>query len=300
MPIAVLALVGPTAAGKSALALDLAGRLGAEIVSIDSAAVYRGMDIGTDKPSAEDLARVRHHLVDVLEPSETLSVAQFQQMARSAIEEIAERGLMALLVGGSGLYFRAVVDPLQFPSRDAQLRADLEFEAEDLGPEALHERLSDLDPEAASRIQPANVRRTVRALEVIALTGRPFSSFRTGWDEYRSIYELRVAGLTQPIEELGRKIDERVDSYRMRGLVEEVKALEIAGLRKSSTSVQALGYAQVLDYLDGKVSLDDAIEEIKRRTRRFARRQLSWFRADPRVKWFESDPERAIQFLMGA
>lgn len=300
MPIAVLALVGPTAAGKSALALDLAGRLGAEIVSIDSAAVYRGMDIGTDKPSAEDLARVRHHLVDVLEPSETLSVAQFQQMARSAIEEIAERGLMALLVGGSGLYFRAVVDPLQFPSRDARLRADLEFEAEDLGPEALHERLSDLDPEAASRIQPANVRRTVRALEVIALTGRPFSSFRTGWDEYRSIYELRVAGLTQPIEELGRKIDERVDSYRMRGLVEEVKALEIAGLRKSSTSVQALGYAQVLDYLDGKVSLDDAIEEIKRRTRRFARRQLSWFRADPRVKWFESDPERAIQFLMGA
>lgn len=296
----VLALVGPTAAGKSATAIDLALRIDAEIVSMDSASVYRGLDIGTDKPSPEDLARVRHHLVDVVDPSTTVSVAEFQILAREAITDVGDRGLMPLLVGGSGLYFRAVVDPLEFPGTVREVRADLELEADDSGPAALHERLTALDPEAASRIDPPNARRTIRALEVIEVTGRTFSSFRTGWDDYRSIYDLTVAGITWPRAELDRRIDERVDSYLARGLVEEVKALEIAGFRNSLTSVQPLGYAQLLKYLDGQISLDEAIDEIKRRTRRFARRQLTWFRADPRVRWFESDPDGAVRFLVEA
>lgn len=296
----VLAIVGPTAAGKSEAAIDLAPRINAEIVSIDSASVYRGLDIGTDKPSAEDRKRVRHHLVDVIDPSRTLSVAEFQRLAREAIADVSRRGLTALLVGGSGLYFRAVVDPLEFPGTDPEVRADLELEAEAEGPASLYERLTALDPQAAQRIDASNARRTIRALEVIKVTGRRFSSFRTGWDDHRSIYDMAVAGISWPRAELGRRIDERVESYMSRGLVEEVKALETAGFRKSLTSVQALGYAQLLKYLDGEIALDEAVEEIKRRSRRFARRQLTWFRADPRVRWFESDPRGAVRFLTEA
>lgn len=296
----VLALVGPTAAGKSAAAIDLAPRINAEIVSIDSASVYRGLDIGTDKPSPEDRKRIRHHLVDVIDPSRTLSVAEFQSLAREAIAEVSRREVTPLLVGGSGLYFRAVVDPLDFPATDPEVRADLELEAEAEGPGSLYERLIALDPEAAQRIDSSNTRRIIRALEVIQVTGRRFSSFRTGWDEYGSIYDIATAGLSWPRAELDRRIDERVESYVARGLVEEVKALETAGFRNSLTSVQALGYAQLLRYLDGEISLDEAVEEIKRRTRRFARRQLTWFRADPRVRWFDADPAGAVSFLVEA
>lgn len=294
----MLALVGPTAAGKSALALEAAKHLGVEIVSIDSAIVYRGMNIGTAKPSREDRARVPHHLIDIRGPAETLSVAEFQRLARSAMEDIAGRGKTPLLVGGSGLYFRAVVDPLEFPIRDIRVRADLELEAEDNGAEALHERLLELDPEAAERIDASNVRRTVRALEVIRSTGRRFSSFRAGWDEYRSIYDLRVAGLTWPRDELDRRIETRIDEQIEQGLLEEVMRLAEAGIRESLTSSQALGYAQLLEHLDGKISFGDAIEIVKRRTRRFARRQMTWFRADPRVQWFEADPGGAIRYLV--
>lgn len=294
----VLALVGPTAAGKSALALEVAGALGAEIVSIDSAAVYREMDVGTDKPSPEDRARVPHHMIDVVDPSHTLTVSEFQRMARDAIDDILSRGRTPLLVGGSGLYFRAVVDPLEFPGTDPQVRAGLE-RAAGAGEGALHRKLRDVDPEAAERIAPANVRRIVRALEVIEITGRRFSSFRTAWDEYASLYALRVAGLTRPREELNRRIDRRVAEMIARGLVEEVKALEAAGCRASLTSVQALGYAQILRYLDGLISLEEAIDETKRRTRKFARRQLTFLRADPRVRWFESDPAKAAAHLAG-
>ena len=185
-PAKVLALVGPTAAGKSRLAVETAPSLNAEIVSIDSAAIYRGMDIGTDKPSSEDLARVPHHMISTFLPDESVSVRTFQQLARAAIEDIHARGKTPLLVGGSGLYFRAVVDPLEFPATDPEVRA--RFESSDAEPEALHRILVSLDPEAAARIEPTNVRRTIRALEVIEITGRRFSAFRTGWDEYNSIY----------------------------------------------------------------------------------------------------------------
>jgi tRNA dimethylallyltransferase len=288
----VLALVGPTAAGKSDLAIRNAPKISAEIVSIDSAVVYKGMDIGTDKPSPDQLAAVPHHMVDVIEPSTTLTVAEFRRMARLAIDDIAARGKTPLLVGGSGLYFRAVVDPLDFPPSDPKARLRVETEVD-----SLYETLTRLDPEAARRIDPNNTRRLTRALEVIEITGRPFSSFRTGWDDYRSIYDLLVAGLTWPREELDRRINGRVDDQIMRGLVEEVKVLLSRGLRESLTSGQALGYSQILEHLEGTLTLEEAVDRIKRRTRRYARRQLTWFRADPRVVWFESDPDGVARFL---
>jgi tRNA dimethylallyltransferase len=294
---AVLAIVGPTAAGKSRVAIEAAEQLGAEVVSIDSTMVYRGMDIGTDKPDASDLARVPHHLVDIVDPSHTMTVAEFQHTARAAIAGILERGRTPLLVGGSGLYFRAVVDPLEFPGTEPVVRTRLEAEAEAEGAEALFGRLAALDPEAAARMEPANVRRTIRALEVIELTGRLFSSFRTGWDGQQSIYDLTVTGLTHPRAELDRRIDARVESQIERGLVDEVRRLVEQGFRASLTSVQALGYAQVLAHLDGEVTLEEAVAENKRRTRRYARRQLSWFRADRRVEWFEGDEAGVLRRL---
>ncbi len=296
----VLAIVGPTAVGKSELALEVAEEIPAEIVSIDSVQIYRQMDIGSAKPSPEALARIRHHMIDVADPAETMSVAEFRNKARAAIEDILAREKIPLLVGGSGLYFRAVVDPLEFPATDPRVRAAVQQFADDDGPEVLHQRLKRLDPVAGRRIEPENVRRAVRALEVMELTGKRFSEFRATWDKYESIYPLTIAGLTLPREELHRRIDGRVDHLIASGLVDEVKRLVVAGLRESLTSRQALGYAQLLDHLDGKISLEESILEIKRRTRRFARRQLSWFKADPRVRWFESDRVGAKEFLVQA
>ena len=293
----VLAIVGPTAVGKSALALRIAGDIGAEIVSVDSAAIYRGMDIGTDKPTLADRARVPHHLIDIADPDVVFTVAAFQQAARRCVEDLLRRGRVPLLVGGSGLYFRAAVDPLEFPGTDPEVRSRLEEERDRVGPDELYRRLQDSDPQAASRIHPANVRRTIRALEAAEVTGRPFSSYRLAWEERRSIYDLKVAGLELPVAEMDARIDARVDQLVARGWVEEVAALREAGIRLSATSAQALGYAQINDHLDGLIPLDQAIEETKRRTRKFARRQLRWFRADSRIKWF-SDPDEAAAFLI--
>lgn len=276
--------------------MRLANQIGGEIVSVDSAAIYRGMDIGTDKPTVEDRALVRHHLLDINDPGEIPTVAQFQEAGRAAVEGIFSRGKVPLLVGGSGLYFRAIVDPLEFPPTDAEVRARLEAEAYEFGGYEMFRRLGSLDPEAAERMHPANVRRTIRALEVIDITGRPFSSYRVAWDDRESVYDLRAAGLTLPLEELSRRIDDRVDSLVARGWVEEVVALKAAGVQFSTTSLQALGYAQILDHLDGRLTLDQAVEETKQRTRKFARRQLRWFRADPRINWFE-DPDAAAEYL---
>lgn len=276
--------------------MRLANQIGGEIVSVDSAAIYHGMDIGTDKPTAEDRALVPHHLLDINHPDEIPTVAQFQEAGRAAVTDILSRGRVPLLVGGSGLYFRAIVDPLEFPPTDAEVRSRLEAEAYDFGGYEMFRRLESLDPEAAERMHPANVRRTIRALEVIDITGRPFSSYRVAWDDRESVYDLRAAGLTLPLEELSGRIDDRVDALIARGWVEEVAALKAAGVQFSTTSLQALGYAQILDHLDGRLTLDQAIEDSKQRTRKFARRQLRWFRADPRISWFE-DPDAAAEYL---
>ena len=279
----VLAIVGPTAVGKSEVAVEVAERIGAEIVSVDSMQMYRGMDIGTDKASPEMRARIPHHLLDVKEPNEELSVAEFQQQARAAISDIDERGRVPLLVGGSGLYLRAAIDDLDFPPRSDEVRAALEEEAAETGPEALHERLGEADPAAAAKIEPRNARRTIRALEVIELTGRPFSE-ADAWDRYESVYEVRIAGLERERDELFERIDRRVAEMLRRGLVDEARRLGERGVGR--TARQALGYRQVLD--SPEASPEDLKAQIVRATKRFARRQLSWFRADPRVSWFDA------------
>jgi tRNA dimethylallyltransferase len=284
----VAALVGPTAVGKTSLSLEVAERLDAEIVSVDSMQIYSGMDIGTAKVSPADRDRVPHHLLDLRPPSHDLSVAEFQALARDALADIHERGRLPLLVGGSGLYLRAVVDDLSFPPRSDEIRRALESEADDIGPEQLHERLEGLDPKAAARIEPGNARRTIRALEVIELTGRPFSD-NDSWERYESIYDLRIAGLTRPRDELFARIEERVRTMLAEGLVEETKRLGELG----RTARQALGYRQVLD---GEPDLEGAIVTA---TKKFARRQESWFRADQRVRWFEAGSPQLLEEVVG-
>jgi tRNA dimethylallyltransferase len=283
----VAALVGPTAAGKSELAVTVAERLGGEIVSVDSMQIYRGMDIGTAKPDAELRGRVRHHLLDLFPVSHDLTVAEYQALGRAAIDDIVTRGRLPLLVGGSGLYYRAIVDDFEFPPRNDEVRARLEADAERVGPGALHDRLRAVDAVAATKIDPANVRRTVRALEVVELTGRPFSEGATVWHRYESRYQLKAAGIARERAELRARIAARVDGMLAAGLIEEVKA--VAGEGISRTARQALGYRQVLE-ADSVNDVGALRSEIVQATVRFARRQESWFNSDKRINWF--DPAR--------
>jgi len=293
----VLAVVGPTASGKTELAIAVAERLGAEVVSADAMLVYRGMDIGTAKPTAQERARVPHHLVDLVDPGEEFSVARFQPLARAAIADVLGRGRVPLLVGGSGLYFHAVVDDFGFPPTDPAVRARLEAEGAEAGQAELYRRLAAADPPAAARIQPQNLRRTVRALEVIELTGRPFSSFRGAMDAPVSRYRLTVLGLDPGPELLRARVAERVAAMAEAGLVEEVRRL--AGQPLSRTARQALGYRELLDAMDQGTPVAGALEAVVRRTWAYARRQLAWFRRDPRVRWstLPPGPERVALAL---
>ncbi|HEV7525626.1 MAG TPA: tRNA (adenosine(37)-N6)-dimethylallyltransferase MiaA [Acidimicrobiia bacterium] len=283
-----LAIVGPTASGKSAVALEVAATLGdVEIVSLDSMQVYRGMDIGTAKPSRADRASVPHHLVDVADPSDEWSVRETQHAARAAIDDIEARGRRALLVGGTGLYVRAVVDRLSVPPRDMDVRAALDHEtATDTGLALAYARLVAADPVAASRIEPGNARRIVRALEVMETTGRPFSSFGSGLAEYGPpAFDIGLVGVWLPRAELGRRITDRFAAMRADGLESEVRALTAAGTL-SRTAAQAIGYKELLAHFDGEIpTLAEAFELAVSRTRRFARRQRVWFRRDPRIRW---------------
>lgn len=287
-----LALIGPTASGKTEAAIVLAEALGAEIVSVDSMLVYQGMDVGTAKPSAAERIRVPHHLIDVARPSEPFSVARYQRLALDAVRGIREGGRRVLLAGGSGLYFRAVVDELEFPGTDQATRSELEAEAAELGGLALHERLAELDPPAAGKIEPENVRRTVRALEVAAVTGRPFSSFAAAWERFEP-GRVRAAGVQIPREVLGRRIEARVHRMIDRGLLEEVGALVERGFGGWLTATQAIGYAEFARHLAGGLTLEEAVAGTVRRTKELARRQMVWFRRDPRIHWFEAGEEGA-------
>lgn len=292
----LLAIVGPTASGKSEAAIAVAEALGAEIVSVDSMLVYRGMDIGTAKPSPADRARVPHHLIDVVRPSEPFSVARYRELAEAAIRGIRARGRRVLLVGGSGLYFRAIVDRLTFPGTDLRARTWLQLEARALGPERLHARLAELDPVAAARIDPPNVRRTVRALEVAAVTGRPFSAFAAEWARYEP-GRVRAAGIEIPREVLAARIEARVRAMVEEGLVEEVRGLLDRGLGRWLTASQAIGYAEFARHLAGELTLEEAVASTVRRTRELARRQMVWFRRDPRIRWFRAGPEGATALV---
>jgi tRNA dimethylallyltransferase len=277
-----LALVGTTASGKSALAMALARedpRL--EIVSVDSMQVYRGMDVGTAKPTAAEQAEVAHHMLDVADPWEDYTLARYAAAVRSALAGIEARGQRALLVGGTGLYLRAVVDDLDVPGRFPEARAEVEAEPDT---PTLHRRLTELDPRAASRMEPTNRRRVVRALEVTLGSGRPFSSYGPGLDVYPPT-RFHQVGVALPHEVIARRVEARYHQQMADGFLAETQALLAAPEGMSRTARQALGYAELIDHLTAAVPLDEAPEVAIRRTRRFARRQHSWFRRDPRIRW---------------
>ncbi|MEM7140574.1 MAG: tRNA (adenosine(37)-N6)-dimethylallyltransferase MiaA [Actinomycetota bacterium] len=277
-----LVILGPTASGKSSLALDIAAALGdVELVSIDSMQVYRGMDVGTATPTPTEQARVRHHLIDLVEPSEAYTVGQFQAAAAEALVDIRARSKVPVLVGGTGLYLRAVIDDLDLPGRFPDVLADLEDEPDT---EALHERLTALDPVAAARMEPTNRRRILRALEVTVGTGRPFSSFGPGLEHYPPTPFVQVA-LRWPRETINERIAARYREQLDAGFLDEVERLAATG--PSRTAAQALGYRELLRHVAGETTLDEAIEEAIVRTRRFARRQERWFRRDPRITWID-------------
>jgi tRNA dimethylallyltransferase len=290
-PRPVVALVGATASGKTGLSLDLAERLGGEVVNTDAMQVYRGMDVGTAKLPEAERRGIPHHLLDLFEVTEPATVALFQGWAREAIADIRDRDATPVLVGGSALYTRAILDRFEFPGTDDSLRRELEAELERVGSHALHERLAGVDPEAAAQILPDNGRRVVRALEVVALTGRPFSASLPRL-EYADALTVQI-GVDIDRPTLDERIARRVEEMFAGGFVEEVEALLARGLAEGRTASRAIGYREVTGYLAGDRSLAEAIEQTTVATRRFARRQDSWFRKDPRIVWVaHDDPDR--------
>jgi tRNA dimethylallyltransferase len=281
--VRTVAIVGATAAGKSSLAIEWAQSLDGEIVNADSMQLYRGMDIGTAKVGAAERRLVPHHLLDIWPVTQVASVAEYQALARAAIADIHDRGRIAILVGGSGLYVRAVLDDLEFPGTDPMIRADLEARALVEGPRTLHAELAKVDPAAAAAILPDNTRRIVRALEVVAMRG----SFTATLPSFRYVIPAVQVGLKPSRDVLDARIDARVDDMFSSGLVNEVQDLIGQGLREGRTASRALGYAQALDHLDDTMSLDEARWQTAAATRRFARRQESWFGRDPRIQWLD-------------
>jgi len=297
MTVGVVAVVGPTATGKSALSLALAHALGGEVVNADSMQLYRGMDIGTAKLTVAEREGVAHHVLSVWDVTEPASVAEYQRLARAAIDDIRARGRVPLLVGGSGLYVRAVLERFEFPGTDAGLRAALEAELADVGPGPLHARLARVDPGAAAGILPSNGRRIVRALEVVELTGRGFTATLPDPAPYYPSVQLGVDLDTGVLDE---RIAARVAQMWRRGLVDEVRHLADRGLRDGRTASRALGYRQVLRYLAGQCPQEQAAADTVRATRRFVRRQRSWFRRDERIHWLDGAAPDLLRTALAA
>lgn len=295
LPNPVVAIIGPTAVGKTALAVELAEHFDGEIVSADSRQFYRGMDIGTAKPSSEELARVPHHLIDVSDPDEPWSLAAFKREAGAALADIHNRGKLPFLVGGTGQYIYGLLDDWKIPNQapDNRLRAVLETWGRQLGPYPFHQKLALIDPAAAAVIQPENLRRTVRALEVILLTGHRFSEQRRlGASPYS---QLKI-GLIRPRGELYTRVDTRISAMLADGLVDEVRQLRERGFSADLPTLSAIGYREIGAYLDGKISLDDAVTQMKRFTRDYIRRQANWFKQnDPNIHWLPASPDAAGQ-----
>ncbi|MCU7822587.1 tRNA (adenosine(37)-N6)-dimethylallyltransferase MiaA [Kitasatospora sp. DSM 101779] len=283
-PSRVVSVVGATAAGKSDLAVAIARALGGEVINTDSMQLYRGMDIGTAKLTEEERGGVPHHLLDIWDVTEAASVAEYQRLARAEMDRLLAAGRTPVLVGGSGLYVRAAVDEMEFPGTDPSVRARLEAELAEKGSGALHGRLAAVDPAAAAAILTSNGRRIVRALEVIEITGRPFTANLPG---HTAVYDAVQIGVRVPRPELDERIELRVDRMWQAGLLDEVRELEKAGLREGRTASRALGYQQVLAHFAGECTEDEARAETVRATRRFARRQESWFRRDDRIHWLD-------------
>lgn len=283
----LIVLIGPTAVGKTKLSIELAKKFAGEIISGDSMQIYKGMDIGTAKISAMEMEGIPHHLIDIKNPEESFSVAEFQQLVRQRIEEIQSRGKLPMIVGGTGLYIQSVIYDYQFadaPSDD-NFRRELEKQAEEGGKEALYDELMRIDPEAAEKIHPNNLRRVIRALEIFHCTGKMMTEYQQKQIP-NLLYHTALIGLTMDREELYYRINKRVDGMMSQGLLGEVKSLHSSGLRDCQ-SIQAIGYKELYHYLDGNITLEDAVEELKRNSRRYAKRQLTWFRNKMNVKWFD-------------
>ena len=292
----VIVICGATATGKSDIALDIAEHIGAEIINADSMQLYRGMDIGTAKLKVAERRNIAHHMLDVLDVTEDSTVAWYQERARSAIAEIHSRGLHAVIVGGTGLYIKAILDDLNFPDTDPQVRANLEKLGEEFGAHYLFERLEELDPAAALAIDRANIRRIIRALEVIEITGKPFTANLPREDSSRFPDALQF-GLVMDREHLRDRIDLRVDRMWQEGFVAEVDQLITQGIRRGTTAQRALGYAQILAMREGTLSEDEAKEETKRASRQYARRQETWFSRDQRIQWVATHQPRLETIL---
>ncbi len=300
----LILIVGPTAVGKTELAIQLAEQLNGEIISADSRLFYRGMDIGTAKPSAQEMARVPHHLIDIVNPDETLSLAVFQQKARDLISKIHTRNQLPFLVGGTGQYIRAVAEGWTPPEvvPDEKMRNVLEKMKEERGLEWLHDKLRGLDPDSAEKIDARNYRRTIRALEVIFTTGKKFSEQRGQSD---SPYHLITVGLIRPREELYQRVDERIDLMFANGFIDEVKGLLDKGYSPTLPSMSAIGYRECVRVVKGELSTEQAKAEMRRITRVFVRRQANWFKeSDPQIKWFNPNDkdvrESIVQFIRNA
>ncbi len=290
-------LTGPTASGKSAVGVALAHRLGAEIVAMDSATLYRRMDIGTAKPTQEERGGIPHHLIDVIEPWESASVADFLNWAREAVTRIEARGRRALFVGGTALYLKALLRGLfDGPGSDAELRRQLEAEAEVIGDAEMHARLTAIDPRSAARLHPNDRRRVIRALEVHAMTGRPLSDWQVE-HQHKAPATVPVIALEPPRDQLYERIDRRVVAFFEKGFVEEVRALRDADRPLSPIAAQAIGYREVLEMLEGQATLDQTIEQIQTRSRQFAKRQATWFRGLAEVRSLPIDPDARVEAL---
>ncbi|MDU5854843.1 MAG: tRNA (adenosine(37)-N6)-dimethylallyltransferase MiaA [Varibaculum cambriense] len=287
----LVAVVGLTASGKSGFSLQLAAALGergvaCEIISADAFQLYRGMDIGTAKVSVQERGGIPHHLLDVLELEEKASVAAYQRSCRQVINEIRAREALPILVGGSGLYVRAVLDKIEFPGTDSGIRAQLETQAAQLGIKKMHQRLAEVDPESAARIVPANERRVIRALEVYELTGKKFSATMPRREYFQPAVQL---GIKWPLAVLDERISQRTAQMLTQGFIEEVAELEKRGLADTPTACRATGYQAVMDYLAGKITREESAEQIALQTRQLARKQRKWFRKDPRIHWLDGE-----------
>jgi tRNA dimethylallyltransferase len=283
----LLVIIGPTAVGKTNLSIEMAKRYDGEIISGDSMQIYRGMDIGTAKITEEEMQGIPHHLIDIKEPEESFSVAEFQLLVRAKINEIAKRGKLPIIVGGTGLYIQSVIYDYQFSDvpGDEAFRLELEERAKQIGNEALYKELQAVDPESAAQIHPNNVRRVIRALEIFHLTGKTMQDFQRK-QQPDLLYETALVGLSMEREKLYDRINQRVDIMVEQGLLEEVKSLYNQGLRNCQ-SIQAIGYKEIYDYLDGSVPWEEAVEQLKQNSRRYAKRQLTWFRNKMDVQWFD-------------
>jgi tRNA dimethylallyltransferase len=283
----LLVLIGPTAVGKTKLSIELAKRFNGEVISGDSMQIYKGMDIGTAKITEEEMEGIPHHLIDIKNPEEPFSVAEFQELVRAKITEITSRKKLPMIVGGTGLYIQSILYDYQFTeaASDLEFRRKLEQTAEEKGNEVLHQRLREVDPESAERIHPNNLRRVIRALEVHRCTGKTMTEYQQE-QQPELLYDSCLIGLTMDRELLYNRINKRVDLMMEQGLVEEVQVLYDKGI-SDCQSIQAIGYKELYEYFDGRITMEDAVENLKQNSRRYAKRQLTWFRNKMEVEWFE-------------